>query len=591
MYESFYGLKELPFKITPDDRIFFGGGQRQDMVEALLYAIGRGEGLITVVGEVGIGKTTLARVLVSRLPSSVKLISLFTPNLSPDDMLHSICQELSFEMPIGSSRATYLDALKRYLLNEQAEGRRVVLLIDEAQTVPLETLESLRLLSNLETNDFKLLQMLLFGQPELETILARPEARQIQDRVVYQIQLLPFSPQELEGYLDFRMRSAGYQGPMLFSESVIEAIYVATKGYARSVNKLVDHVLMSAYAKGQKEFTADDVRAVVNVQQRIQVREHAHKGFNFAKWWQKTSEQIIGEPVVRLVFAGVTASVILVVVGYYLSVLLFSPVKPTVVAEAIAPTPVTSTAKVSSVMTVKPEIVEETPKTQAVDRLELDAPKVLPSTPSTVATKSGPVVAAPVVAKVAPVEVALSQQRIVSESAKTEKTVLASEAMPEKAVSEPPVKVAKVASMETREVTKPSAPVRPVIESRWPLAANWVKHHSITLGQLQELNRVGVNQYTIQLMSDPWRLREPFTARAEQMLDQLAPEQVFVSDYVLADGRPRIALLYGVYATKEEAMQAVSRMPMNVQKNTPVILSLNRMIEQMRSSDAYSRSE
>jgi len=287
--------------------------------------------------------------------------------------------------------------------------------------------------------------------------------------------------------------------------------------------------------------------------------------------------------------------------------LLLSPARPMPVAESPSSTPAVSSAPVvtatksSNVTTVKPEVVEEAPKAPAVDRLELDPPKLASTpvakpapavvVPAPVIAKPAPVVAAPVAEKETPVEVVLSQQRIVSESVKTEKQVASSESLPEKTAHQAPVKAAKVEPLEVRETAKPAPSTRSVVASRWPLAGNWIKHHGITFDQLQELNRGKGNQYTIQLMSDPWRLREPFTGRAEQMLDQLAPEQVFVSDYVLADGRPRIALLYGVYATREEAMQAVSRMPTSVQKNTPVILSLNRMIEQMRTSDAYSRSE
>ena len=163
MYESFFGLSGLPFKITPDDRVFFGGAQRQEMLDALLYTIERGEGLITVIGEVGIGKTTLARALVKKFPESVQIISIFMPNVQPLDMLYMIAQSIHLDVAPHQPKFAILEQLRGYFVKQHELGKHTLLLIDEAQTMPVETLEELRLLSNMQTDDFKLLQILLFG--------------------------------------------------------------------------------------------------------------------------------------------------------------------------------------------------------------------------------------------------------------------------------------------------------------------------------------------------------------------------------------------------------------------------------------------
>lgn len=238
MYQQFFGFNSLPFKITPDERVFFAGAHRQEMLDALLYGIERGEGIITVIGEVGIGKTTLARVLSNRFSQCFSIISIFTPNVSALDMLRLIAQEAGLHPSAEAGKVELMQAIRSYCLHLHQQGKRFLLLIDEAQTMFAETIEELRLLSNMQVDDVKLVQVLLFGQPELDRMLNSPELRQVKDRVVFQIHIQPFSRDELAEYLSFRLQQAGYQGQYFFSDDVVDAIFRKSQGYARAVNRL-----------------------------------------------------------------------------------------------------------------------------------------------------------------------------------------------------------------------------------------------------------------------------------------------------------------------------------------------------------------
>lgn len=249
MYQQFFGFNTLPFKITPDERVFFAGAHRQEMLDALLYGIERGEGIITVIGEVGIGKTTLARVLSNRFSDCFAIISIFTPNVSSLEMLRLIAQEAGLNPQTTAGKVELMQLIRTYCLALHQQGKRFLLLIDEAQTMLIETIEELRLLSNMQVDDIKLVQVLLFGQPELDRMLNSPELRQVKDRVVFQIHIEPFSRDELSDYLAFRLQQAGYQGQYFFSTSVVDAIYRKSQGYARAVNRLADQALMAAFAE------------------------------------------------------------------------------------------------------------------------------------------------------------------------------------------------------------------------------------------------------------------------------------------------------------------------------------------------------
>ena len=178
MYLEHYGLDRQPFKITPDTSMFYEGSKRGAALEALIYAISSGEGIIKVVGEVGSGKTMLCRMLEVKLSDIVDVVYIANPSLSPDNILHVIAHELHLDVRNDESKLDVMQKLQVYLLRKHADNRQVVVFVEEAQSMPVETLEEIRLLSNLETDQHKLLQMVLFGQPELDDKLAQPQIRQ-----------------------------------------------------------------------------------------------------------------------------------------------------------------------------------------------------------------------------------------------------------------------------------------------------------------------------------------------------------------------------------------------------------------------------
>jgi MSHA biogenesis protein MshM len=271
MYLEHFGLREAPFRITPHTEFFFSGANRGATLEALLYAITAGEGMVKVTGEVGSGKTMLCRVLMERLPDTVETIYLAVPSLSRDEMLAAIANDLGIDTT-GANITKVMRALQDKLIEIHSAGRQVVALIDEAHAMPLATLEEIRLLSNLETGTDKLLQIVLFGQPELDAHLALPHMRQLKERITHSFTLLPLPPREIKDYLDFRLRAAGYHGPELFSAEALRIIAEASEGLTRRINIFADKTLLAAFAAGTHTVSADHARAAVNDTQIILMR-------------------------------------------------------------------------------------------------------------------------------------------------------------------------------------------------------------------------------------------------------------------------------------------------------------------------------
>ena len=258
MYLNHFGLDEPPFRITPHTDFFFGGANRGATLEALLYAITNGEGIVKVSGEVGSGKTMLCRVLIERLPGHVDTILLSNPSLAREEILYAIADEL--KMDVGKERQPLLlRMLQDHLIRLYSQDRRVVVLIDEAHAMPLETLEQIRLLSNLESSHSKLLQIVLFGQPELDEHLNLPHMRQLRERITHSFRLEPLLRSDIEAYLDFRMRAAGYRGPNLFAPHAVRRIAKASEGLTRRVNILADKSLLAAFADDEHGISARHV--------------------------------------------------------------------------------------------------------------------------------------------------------------------------------------------------------------------------------------------------------------------------------------------------------------------------------------------
>lgn len=262
MYLDHFGLREAPFRITPDTDFFFQGANRGATLEALLYAITHDEGIVKVSGEVGSGKTMLCRVLMEKLPATVETIYLANPSLSRDEILYAIGDELKLELEKGRLTRV-LRALQEHLIRLFGEGRRVVVLIDEAHAMPDESLEEIRLLSNLESNRHKLLQMVLFGQPELDEHLNTGSMRQLKERITHSFRLEPLMRSDIDSYIDFRMRAAGYRGPKVFNPGGVKLIAAASQGLTRRVNILSDKALLAAFAQGAHAVTEVEVKRAV----------------------------------------------------------------------------------------------------------------------------------------------------------------------------------------------------------------------------------------------------------------------------------------------------------------------------------------
>ncbi|MCM8594713.1 ExeA family protein [Accumulibacter sp.] len=262
MYLDHFGLQQAPFRITPHTEFFFGGAKRGATLEALIYAITHDEGIVRVTGEVGSGKTMLCRMLLEKLPENVETVYLANPMLSCDEILLAIAGELGISLGEGRSHQL-LQSLHERLLGIYAAGRQVVVLIDEAHAMPAAALEQIRLLSNLESSRHKLLQIVLFGQPELDQRLAEPSMRQLGDRITHGFRLDPLGRDDVASYLDFRLRAAGYRGPDLFTRAAIGLISRASGGLTRRINILADKALLAAFSAGVHQVGSRQVRAAI----------------------------------------------------------------------------------------------------------------------------------------------------------------------------------------------------------------------------------------------------------------------------------------------------------------------------------------
>ncbi len=257
MYHQHFGLNEAPFSIAVNPRYLFMSQRHRDALAHLLYGVSGGGGFILLTGEVGTGKTTVNRCLLEQLPDTTDLAIILNPALSAVELLATACDELKIDYPQGTESLKALtDALHRYLLDNYERGRKTVLMIDEAQHLDFDVLEQIRLLTNLETNDEKLLQIILIGQPELTEKLLRPELRQLNQRITARYNLQPLNLQETTAYIRHRLEIAGLRGGVsLFESAAVKQIHSLTRGIPRLINVLCDRALLGAY--GQQRSRVD----------------------------------------------------------------------------------------------------------------------------------------------------------------------------------------------------------------------------------------------------------------------------------------------------------------------------------------------
>jgi general secretion pathway protein A len=260
MYASYFGLAERPFSLAPDPRYFYLSDAHREALAHLLYGIGEGGSFVLLTGEVGTGKTTVCRALLEQVPPDVDVAMIFNPRLTSVELLAAVCDELRVSYPAGTTSLKVLvDALSQALLEAHGRGHRTVLIIDEAQNLAPEVLEEIRLLTNLETTREKLLQVILIGQPEFAELLARPELRQLAQRVTARYHLRPLTAEETRAYVQHRMEVAGQQRS-IFAARALRAAHRIARGVPRLLNTICDRALLGAYATGQTRVTAAIVR-------------------------------------------------------------------------------------------------------------------------------------------------------------------------------------------------------------------------------------------------------------------------------------------------------------------------------------------
>ncbi len=250
MYLSHFGLREAPFGITPDTEFFFARGSHQDAFNTLLVALRAGEGFIKLTGEVGLGKTTLVRKLLNELGDEFVTAYIPNPYISPKAMQLGLAEDLGFTTNASLTLERITRAINKRLLELAAEGKSAVLFLDEAQALPHDSLEYIRLLTNLETEKAKLLQVVLVGQPELDVRLAERGVRQLRQRITFTCELQPMNYRTMREYVDHRLHVAGHHGGMLFTPAALRLVHDASGGVPRLVNILCHKALMAAYGPG-----------------------------------------------------------------------------------------------------------------------------------------------------------------------------------------------------------------------------------------------------------------------------------------------------------------------------------------------------
>ena len=491
MYLEHFGLTEAPFKITPHTEFFFSGANRGETLEALLYSITSGEGIVKVTGEVGSGKTMLCRVLMERLPKTVETIYLAVPSLSRDEMLATIAGDLHLETQ-GLSTTKLIRALQEKLIEVHAEGRQVVALIDEAHAMPLETLEEIRLLSNLETSHFKLMQIVLFGQPELDEHLSLQNMRQLRERITHSFNLKPLPPRDIKDYVDFRLRAAGYKGPELFTPESLKLIAEASEGLTRRINIYCDKTLLAAFAVGTHTVTPNLVRAAITDTQIVVPNHNKKRG---AYW--------------LAVAAALTAGV---VIGF-LSGRVAPPAAP---------------PEGATVATAATKVADPAPT------------PVLPVAAATVATK---VVVSATASTIAP-PIAATVAKIPSPAA-------------------PPA--SQATSAGPREIESGN---------------DWLERR--TTADMARLAKLPKDRFSIQLMTASERERVAIENFLRAASKELNSDRIMLFYSGTAEN-PRVSVLYGNYAERNEASAELTGLPPKVTQFRPYVRSFQAVRDDIRT--------
>ncbi|MCA1863009.1 AAA family ATPase [Janthinobacterium sp. HSC-3S05] len=324
MYTHYFQLKQSPFSIAPDPRYLFMSERHREALAHLLYGVGSGGGFVLLTGEIGAGKTTVCRCFMEQIPENCQLAYIFNPKLSVEELLLSICEEFRIALAPGvASVKGYVDAINAHLLASHAQGKNNVLIIDEAQNLSAAVLEQLRLLTNLETSERKLLQIILIGQPELRAMLARPELEQLAQRVIARYHLGSLTADETASYIRHRLAVAGSTAQTPFAPRLMAHIHALSKGVPRRINLLCDRALLGAYVENQPQVTRQILRRAAEEVFAEEGKPAAGRGLR----WPHVAGGVLAGAVVTAVLAWH-----------------FMPHAPAIVAVATAPAVVAPTA-------------------------------------------------------------------------------------------------------------------------------------------------------------------------------------------------------------------------------------------------------
>ncbi|MCF2947371.1 AAA family ATPase [Paraglaciecola aquimarina] len=263
MYLYHFGIKELPFTLTPNTSYFFGLPSHKEAIQVLLTALTTGEGFIKVTGEVGTGKTLICRKLLNDLPDPFVAAYIPNPYLTPTELRRAVANELNVVLTDHADQQEFTQRIQQRLIQISQENKCVVLIIDEAQALPTESIEALRLITNLETETRKLIQVVLFGQPELNQKLALPELRQLKQRITFAYTLQLMDSDQVFQYVKHRMKVAGYKGAEVFNQQCCKILFKASKGTPRIVNVLCHKALMLAYGEGKQQVSVHNLKLAI----------------------------------------------------------------------------------------------------------------------------------------------------------------------------------------------------------------------------------------------------------------------------------------------------------------------------------------
>jgi general secretion pathway protein A len=263
MYQQFFGFDKMPFNNTPDTRFFFHSEQHQEALSSLLYAVNERKGFTLLTGEIGAGKTTVCRSFLNRLEPSTKVAVVTNTRLTERQLLQSICEEFGIWIPGSVGKVTLFNELNTFLTDQYRQGANTVLIVDEAQNLRPEVLEEIRLISNLETERDKLIQIVLMGQPELREIVDLPELKQLKQRIVLRYHIFPLSEKEAQSYIFHRLKVAGASGNLKFSRGALQMIHQYSGGIPRVINILCDNALLLAFVQETRKISEDLVKEVI----------------------------------------------------------------------------------------------------------------------------------------------------------------------------------------------------------------------------------------------------------------------------------------------------------------------------------------